>query len=231
MIKVTGYTKSGNKQEAKVELAAAIFGVIPNHELLQLAYRAYLANGRSASPRTLTRGLVSGGGKKPWRQKGTGRARVGSSRVPNWRGGGVTFGPTGLQNHVTNLPVKMKRLAIRQALSAQAGEGRLHVIESFEIREGKTKETATLLNKLKLNGKVLLVIDERTDLINRATDNMTALEVVAAGYLNVFTILNADHIVITKLAIEKIESWLSEPKPVLAEPKPKPKAAKEAKHE
>lgn len=226
MVKVTGYTKSGNKQEAKVNLEAAIFGATPSHGLLQLAYQAYLANGRSASPRTLTRGLVSGGGKKPWRQKGTGRARVGSSRVPNWRGGGVTFGPTGLQNHTTNLPVKMKRLAIRHALSAQAKDGRLHIIESFDIKDGKTKEAAALLAKLKLAGKVLLVVDERTSLIHRATDNLAALEVLAAKHLNVFTLLNADQIIITKSALEIIESWLAlDTKPITAtkptEAKPK----------
>jgi len=111
------YSETGAKQDAGVKLDQAIFGVEANHELVAQAYRTYLANGRVAGATTLRRGEVRGGGKKPWRQKGTGRARVGSIRVPNWRGGGVVFGPTGNENHTLALPTKMKRQAIRQALA------------------------------------------------------------------------------------------------------------------
>src|SRR5579864_3114736 len=107
MAKADSYTKSGNKQAEGVTLEKSVFGVGLNAQLLKDAYNAYLSNGRSAQPTTLTRGLVRGGGKKPWRQKGTGKARVGSIRVPNWRGGGVVFGPTGIENHIVRLPIKM----------------------------------------------------------------------------------------------------------------------------
>ena len=108
------YSKNGTKQPEGRRLDDSVFGAEASHELVAQAYRTYLANGRVAGASTLKRGQVQGGGKKPWRQKGTGRARVGSSRVPNWRGGGVVFGPTGNENHTLSLPVRMKRLAIRQ---------------------------------------------------------------------------------------------------------------------
>src|SRR6478609_2185816 len=130
MLKVTTFSKTGAKQTAARELDAAIFGVEANHELVGQAYRTYLANGRVAGASTLKRGEVQGGGKKPWRQKGTGRARVGSIRVPNWRGGGIVFGPTGNENHSITMPVRMKRLAIRQALSLSADTGNIAVIEN-----------------------------------------------------------------------------------------------------
>src|SRR6266567_2057648 len=115
MSTAVSYSKTGTKHEQTVKLDKAVFDVPVNQELIERAYRTYLANGRTAQATTLRRGQVSGGGKKPWRQKGTGRARVGSIRVPNWRGGGIVFGPTGEQNYTLNLPVKMKRAAIRQA--------------------------------------------------------------------------------------------------------------------
>src|SRR5690349_12574726 len=132
MATATSYSKTGTKHEATVKLDATIFGVEANQELVSRAYHAYLANGRSAHASTLSRGEVRGGGKKPWRQKGTGRARVGSIRVPNWRGGGVVFGPTGSENHTINMPIKMKRAAIRQVLSLQAAAGHIAVIDAFE---------------------------------------------------------------------------------------------------
>ena len=189
-------------------LDKAIFGLEPNHELLGLAYRAYLANGRTNNAATLTRGLVRGGGKKPWRQKGTGRARVGSSRVPNWRGGGITFGPSGQENYTVNVPVKMKRLAIRQALSAQVKDGKVSVIEAFAAADGKVKTTVALLEKLKTTGKVLLVVAGKNDLLERSTRNIASLNVQSAKYVNVFTLLNADQIIITSDALDMINNWL-----------------------
>ena len=115
---VATFTKTGTKATTAAKLDKAVFGVVPeNHELLKRAYVAYLANGRSNNAIVKKRGEVSGGGRKPWRQKGTGRARFGSSRNPIWRGGGIAFGPTGDENYTHKLPVATKRLAIRQALS------------------------------------------------------------------------------------------------------------------
>jgi large subunit ribosomal protein L4 len=208
MAQAMAYSKTGAKQDKKVTLPATVFGVDADHNLVGQAYRTYLANGRSAHASVLNRGDVRGGGKKPWRQKGTGRARVGSSRVPNWRGGGSVFGPTGLENYKLNLPVKMKRLAIRQALSLQAGENKISVVESFES-EGRVKPTIALLGKLGLEGKIVLVVPEKTDIIDRATRNVAGLEVVSAKYLNVFTIMNADHLIMTQPALKIVEDWLT----------------------
>ena len=207
MVKVASYTKLGNKQDSQVTLDTAVFGVEPNAGLLQLAYRAYLANGRNAAPQVLNRGDVSGGGKKPWRQKGTGRARVGSSRVPNWRGGGVVFGPTGLENHTLKLSAGVKRQAVRQALSAQAKDDKLMVIEDFAA-DGKVKPTIELLSKLKASGRILLVVGQKDQLVDRATRNIAGLKTVQAKYLNVYDLLNADTIIVTKKSVEIIKDWL-----------------------
>lgn len=207
MAKAPSYTKAGSKQTEAVTLDKAIFGLELNAQLIKDAYNAYLSNGRSAQPTTLTRGMVRGGGKKPWRQKGTGRARVGSIRVPNWKGGGIVFGPTGIENHIVQLPVKMKRVAIRQALSVQAADNRVMVIEDFAV-DGKTKATAQLLAKLGAAGKVLVVVSEKTNMIDRATRNLPGVTVTQATYVNVFQVMNADDIIITRPAMEQIEAWL-----------------------
>ncbi len=191
-------------------LPKAVFNVdINNHELLQRAYQAYLANGRENYAKTLKRGEVRGGGKKPWRQKGTGRARFGSSRNPIWRGGGVAFGPTGNENYSKTLPTAQKRVAIRQALSLANKSKKIIIIASFECKDGKVKNTLELLAKHKLERSVLLVVSEKDKLVERATRNVTDVKVVQATYLNVFDILNADHMVITKKSLVMIEDWLA----------------------
>jgi large subunit ribosomal protein L4 len=210
MTKATAFSKTGVKHETSVKLDATVFGLEANQQLVGQAYRTYLANGRSAQASTLKRGEVAGGGKKPWRQKGTGRARVGSIRVPNWRGGGVVFGPTGNQNYQLALPVRMKRTAIRHALSIRAAAGVMNVIESFDSAEGRVKPVAELFGKMGFEGRVLLVVGEKTDLIRRATRNIAGLEVVSATYLNVFTVMNADHIVFTTDALETVKNWLGD---------------------
>src|SRR5581483_5813584 len=137
---VDTYTKAGVKATTPAKLDKAVFGLeVKNHQLLKDAYLAYLAAGRTAQAKTKRRGEVQGGGKKPWRQKGTGRARFGSSRNPIWRGGGVAFGPTGNQNFTRSLNVKAKRQALRQALSLAAQENRVKVIDQFASGDGKLK--------------------------------------------------------------------------------------------
>ncbi len=210
MATAVSYSKTGAKHDAAAKLNKSIFGLEANHELVGQAYRTYLANGRATSATTLKRGEVRGGGKKPWRQKGTGRARVGSIRVPNWRGGGVIFGPSGNENYSLTLPLKMKRQAIRQALSLQAGASRIATIEAFDSQQGRVRPTVELLSKLGLAGNVVLVLAAKTDLTERATRNISGLEVVSATYLNVYTIMNADHIIFTTDALETVNSWLGE---------------------
>jgi large subunit ribosomal protein L4 len=202
------FSQTGTKQDAAAKLSSKVFGVEANHDLLATAYRIYLGNGRMGGAKTLSRGEVRGGGKKPWRQKGTGRARAGSSRLPHWTGGGVAFGPTGAENHQRALTVKAKRAAIRQALSLQANDKKIQVIEAFATTDGKVKPTVALLAKLQLEGSVLLVVDQKDAMIDRATRNIAGLKTVSATYLNVFDILNADQILMTQQGLDKATTWL-----------------------
>ena len=188
----------------KTTLPKSVFAVeVRNHELLKLAYDAYLANNRLASATTKQRGEVRGGGKKPWRQKGTGRARFGSIRNPIWRGGGIVFGPRGNENSTKKISKTSKRVALRQALTVKADKVLVAEIKTT----GKTAEVAKFLKENKLNRRVLIVA-EKTDELIRATNNISEALLVSPMYLNVFDILNADHIVITPKAIETIENWL-----------------------
>lgn len=205
---VATFTKSGSKAATPAKLDKAIFGVeVTNHELLKQAYVTYLANGRENLAVTKTRGLVSGGGRKPWKQKGTGRARFGSSRNPIWRGGGIAFGPTGEENYSKKLSVNAKRLAIRQALSLASDGGKLIVIESFDLK-GKTQEAAALFEKLGATKSTLVVLANKTDTALRATNNLSNVKLVQAQYVNVFDVLNADSIVIASDALEILSKWL-----------------------
>ncbi len=203
------FSKTGTKAPAGTKLDKTVFGVAPeDHALLKLAYDAYLANGRSNYALTKTRGLISGGGKKPWKQKGTGNARVGDNRTPIWRGGGTVFGPTGLENYSKQMNVKAKRTAIRQALSIAAAEKRIKVIETFECKEGKVKETLTLLDKIGATRRILLVVSQKDELVERATRNLQNVKPVSANYLNVYDVMNADTIVMSKKSVEIVTNWL-----------------------
>lgn len=203
------FTKTGTKSPAAATLDKKVFGVeVKNHQLLKDAYVAYLANGRENLAVTKTRGQVSGGGKKPWKQKGTGRARFGSSRVPIWRGGGITFGPTGIENYTKKINIKAKRVAIRQALTLANEAKKVSVIEAFEAKDGKTKSAVALLDKLNAKRGVLLVVDSKTPELDRITRNISFVTLVQAQYLNVYEILNAHNIVITKPSLAIISDWL-----------------------
>lgn len=192
---------------AKTALPKEIFNVeVPNHELLKLAYDSYLANGRKVSATTLQRGEVRGGGKKPWKQKGTGRARFGSSRNPIWRGGGVVFGPRGNENYKLKLSTSAKRVALRQALTL-ANQDKKIVVKDVKTT-GKTAEVAKFLADNKFDRRVLLVVDEKTPEIIRATNNIQNVLLVRATYLSVYHILNADHIVLATKAVPVITDWL-----------------------
>lgn len=193
------------------KLPKSIFGVdVPNHELLKLAYDTYLANARLASATTKQRGEVRGGGKKPWRQKGTGRARFGSIRNPIWRGGGVVFGPRGNENYTKKLSKTTKRVAIRQALTL-ANQAKKIVVKDVKST-GKTAEVAKFLDENKLDRRVLLVVDSKTDALMRATNNIQNVLVVSAKYLSVYHVLNADKIVIAPKALPVLTEWLEEEK-------------------
>ena len=195
----------------KAKLPSSVFAVqVPNHELLKLAYDAYLANSRLASATTKQRGEVRGGGKKPWRQKGTGRARFGSSRNPIWRGGGVVFGPSGNENYKKKISTNSKRVAVRQALTLANQAGKISVLD-FKTT-GKTKEAIKFLEDNKLERRVLLVVDEKTPELLRATNNVQNILLVRANYLSVYHILNADNIVLSTESVNVINKWLGEDK-------------------
>lgn len=188
-----------------------VFGLsVENHELVKLAYDTYLANSRSSHAKTLKRGEVRGGGKKPWKQKGTGRARFGSTRNPIWRHGGVAFGRTGNENFTKKLSKGSKRIAVRQALSMQNKDKKVFVVDTFACPNGKVKETVEFFNKNKLdmNKNTLLVVSVKDDLVLRATSNVPTLKVVRPTYLNVFDIMNADQIVISEKSLPMIDAWL-----------------------
>lgn len=187
-----------------------IFGLtVENHELVKLAYDAYLANSRSSHAKTLKRGEVRGGGKKPWKQKGTGRARFGSTRNPIWRHGGVAFGRTGNENFTKKISKSSKQLAVRQALSMKNADKAVFVLAKDVKLTGKTKDAAKVLKDMKLDGKnVLAVAAEKTPEVMRSTNNLPNVKLVRATYLNVFDIMNADAIVFSEQALKAVEDWL-----------------------
>ena len=191
----------------KATLPAEVFNVeVKNHELMKLAYDSYLAQSRKASATTLTRGLVRGGGKKPWAQKGTGRARFGSSRNPIWRGGGIVFGPLGNENYSKKISTQSKRQAIRQALTLANQANKVHVLDV--VTTGKTAEVVKFLADNKFARKTLLVVETKTPELLRATNNLQDVLLVSTKYLTVFHILNADHIVLAKASLPTLKSWL-----------------------
>jgi len=189
-------------------LPKEVFDVeVKNHELLKLSYDAYLANGRPNLAKTLRRGEVRGGGKKPWKQKGTGRARFGSTRNPIWRTGGIVFGPLGNENYTKTVPKNAKRVALRQALTLAAKADKIIVTDDLKAT-GKTKDMLATLTKLGAERRVLIGVTEKTPELVRATSNLADVTVTQATYLNVFHILNADKIVLTKEAVAAITAWL-----------------------
>lgn len=193
---------------AEAKLNKDIFGLsVENHELVKLAYDTYLANSRSSHAKTLKRGEVRGGGKKPWKQKGTGRARFGSTRNPIWRHGGVAFGRTGEENFTKKISKNAKLQAVRQALSMQNADKAVSTIAKFEAKSGKTKDAVKELG-IESSKNYLVVVPEKTESILRATNNIANIKVVRPTYLNVFDILNADQIIIVESALEALENWL-----------------------
>ena len=193
------------------ELNPEIFNLeVTNHELVKLAYDAYLANSRTSHAKTLKRGEVRGGGKKPWKQKGTGRARFGSTRNPIWRHGGVAGGRTGEENFTKKLSRNAKKIAIMQALSMKNTEKAIQVIDSLGIKDGKSKEVVKTLEDRKIAPKnILVVVSEKDELTLRATNNLAFVKLVRPTYLNVFDVMNADTIVIVKDALPALDNWLA----------------------
>ena len=205
MLTVKVYNQEGSEVK-DLELNEAVFGIEPNKQALFDMVLLQRASLRQGTHKVKNRTEVRGGGKKPWKQKGTGRARFGSSRNPIWRGGGVVFGPRGNENYTKKLSKTAKKVAVRQALTV-ANEAKKIVVKDVKTT-GKTKEVATFLADNKFERRVLIVVDEKTPELMRATNNIQNVLVVRANYLSVYHILNADTIVITPKALPVITAWL-----------------------
>ncbi len=203
MATVSTFDMTG-KQTGTMDLADAVFGITPNATVLHSAVVNYLANQRQGTQSTLTRSEVSGGGKKPWRQKGTGHARQGSTRAPQWTHGGIALGPKPRSyNYV--LPKKVRRLALKSAFSSKLLAGEMLVLDSLTMDEIKTKTVATMLNALEANKKVLLVLPEKDDKVILSARNIPGVKTALVNTLNVYDILNCDTFIVVKDAVAQIE--------------------------
>ena len=203
MAQVQVYNQEGRKT-SKLELADSVFGIEPNKNAMHLAVVSYLAAQRQGTQSTLTRSGVSGGGAKPWRQKGTGRARQGSTRSPQWTHGGIALGPKPREYKVS-LNKKVRRLAMKSALSSKVAESEMMVLNKIELDEIKTKAMAEVFTKLKAGKKVLLVLPENNDVIYKSARNIKGVKVVTVNTLCVYDILNCNNLVVLKDAAKKIE--------------------------
>lgn len=207
MPKVALYNQSGS-QVGEVELSDAVFGIEPNQHVLFEAVLMQQASRRQGTHKVKNRSEVRGGGRKPWRQKGTGRARQGSIRSPQWRGGGIVFGPTP-RSYSYKLPKKVRRLAIKSALSSKVLDNNVLVLENLTIEAPKTKEIVQLLNTLSLDKKVLIVTADNDQNVELSARNIPGVTVVDANGVNVLDVINHDKMVLTKEAAEKVGEVLA----------------------
>lgn len=182
-----------------------IFGVKPKAELIADYVRVYLSNNRQGTSSTKTRAEVSGGGKKPWKQKGTGRARVGSTRNPLWRHGGISHGPKP-KDWGLMMPKKMKKLATVMALSSKALSDNLKILSEINLKNSKTKEVKSILDALKLNGRTLIVTDIKDDSLLKSVSNLKNVDLSFVGVLNAYEILKSKNLVMLKSAVKSLES-------------------------
>ena len=203
MPKVPVYNLSGEKV-SEMELADGIFGIEVNENALYAVVKNQLANKRQGTQSAKLRSEVRGGGRKPWRQKGTGRARHGSTNSPIWVGGGITFAPKP-RDYRYKLPKKLRRLAMKSALTSKVNQEELIVVENLTLQEAKTKEMASILNNLNAGKKALIVMDQKDEMVIRSARNIPGVETRLVNTLNVYDILKYDKFVITKNAVEKVE--------------------------
>ena len=195
------------EQVSETELRDDIFAAEVNEALMHQALVRQLANARLGTHKTKTRGEVRGGGRKPWRQKGTGRARQGSIRAPHWRGGGTVFGPTP-RSYKQKMPRKMRRQALRSALSVKASEAQVKVLDTFEMAEPKTKELLRILEGLGVGSSVLILLPQSDQVVLRSVQNLPKVRTLVAQYLNVRDLLQYDYILMPLASIEVIEGIL-----------------------
>ena len=203
MAKLAVLDKAG-KKVSDIELNDGIFAIEPNMSAMHLMVVSYLAAQRQGTQSTLTRSEVSGGGKKPWRQKGTGRARQGSTRSPQWTHGGIALGPKPREYGI-DVNKKVKRLAMKSALSSKVAENEMIVVDSLAMDAIKTKEMAGVLSAINAGKKTLIVLPEKDDVVYRSARNIAGAKVSLVNTLNVYDILNCNTIVVVKDAVSKIE--------------------------
>ena len=203
MPKANVFNMAGEKV-GTIKLSDALFGIEPNAVVMHMAVVNYLANQRQGTQSTLTRTEVSGGGRKPWRQKGTGRARQGSTRSPQWTHGGVALGPKP-RSYRTDLNKKVKRLALKSALSSKVADDSLVIVNAIVATEYKTKVMANMLNALGAAGKTLVVLSEKNDMVVKSLSNIAGVKTAYVNTINVYDILNCDKLVIVEAAAKKIE--------------------------
>ena len=202
MANVSVYNMEGN-EVGKMELNDAVFGVEINEHLVHMAVVAQLANKRQGTQKAKTRSEVSGGGRKPWRQKGTGHARQGSTRAPQWTGGGIVFAPTP-RDYTIRLNKKVKRAALKSALTSRVLENKFIVVDELKLDEIKTKKFQNVLNNLKVN-KALVVVDENSDNVVKSAKNIQSVKTAYVNTINVYDILKYNTVVATKAAVANIE--------------------------
>jgi len=197
------FNMAGN-HVGEVELSEGIFGIEPNVSVMHDVVKNHLANCRQGTQSALTRAEVSGGGKKPWRQKGTGRARQGSTRAPQWTHGGIVFAPKP-RDYSYRLNKKMRRLALKSALSAKAQADEIVVIDEIKMNEIKTKTFKKFLTDVKVERKALVITAEADELVVKSARNIEGVKTTFANLINVYDILNANQLVLDKAALAKIE--------------------------
>ena len=203
MPKIDVYNIEGKKVN-DVELKEDIFGIIPNEELVHSVIVNYLANQRQGTQSTKTRAEVRGGGKKPWRQKGTGRARQGSIRAPKWIKGGIALGPKP-RSYKYTVNKKEKRLAIKSVLSSKVLEKELTVVNEIKLKEIKTKEMQKALNNLKVEGKTLILLPEKNETVQKSARNIEGVKTTLVNTINVYDLLKYKNLVITLDTVKKLE--------------------------
>ncbi len=203
MPNVVLYNMEG-KEVGNVALNDAVFGIEPNEAAVHSTVVAYLANQRQGTQSALTRAEVRGGGAKPWRQKGTGRARQGSTRAPQWTGGGVVFAPKP-RSYAMSVNKKIRALAMKSALSAKVKDAEMMVLDDIAVSEIKTKQIAAMLKNLNVNGKALIVLAENNEAVYKSARNIEGVKASFVGMLNVYDVLNCNTVIIAKSAAEKLE--------------------------
>jgi len=203
MPKVALYNVSG-QQIGDIELSDAVFGVEVNQHVLYEVVKNQLANKRQGTQSTKTRAEVRGGGRKPWRQKGTGRARQGSIRAPQWAGGGVVFAPKP-RDYSYSVPKKVKRLGLKSALSSKVEEGKIIVLDDLSLTQPKTKDMVNILKNINSGKKALIVMDEKNENVIKSANNIQGIQTALVSTLNVYDILKHDSFIITKDAVKKVE--------------------------